>query len=132
MTTAESLGYLKGLMDGLDLDENKKETKVYRAIIDVLENLSQDIDEVNEDLSLVEEQIDSIDEDLASVEDYLADDDCGCDCGCDDECIYELECPSCGESIDVDEDTIMEGGINCPSCGEYLEFEIDENEEEDE
>lgn len=134
MTTAESIGYLKGLMDGLDLDENKKETKVYKAIIDVLENLSQDIDDVNEDMDLLEEQIDGIDEDLASVEEYLADDDLDCDCcdcDCEDDCVYELECPSCGEAIEVDEETVLEGGIECPSCGEYLEFEVEAEDEEE-
>jgi len=132
MTTAESIGYLKGLMDGLDLDNNKKETKIYKAIIDVLENLSQDIDDVNEDIDLLEEQIDGIDEDLASVEDYLAEEDCDCcDCGCEDDCVYELECPSCGEAIEVDEETVLEGGIECPSCGEYLEFEVDSEDGEE-
>ena len=28
MDTTESLGYLKGLLDGMDLDESKKETKI--------------------------------------------------------------------------------------------------------
>lgn len=29
MDTTESLGYLKGLIEGLDLGDNKKETKVF-------------------------------------------------------------------------------------------------------
>ena len=43
MDTTESLGYLKGLLDGMDLDESKKETKIYRAMIGVLENLAEDV-----------------------------------------------------------------------------------------
>ncbi len=129
MNTIESLGYLKGLMDGLELDGSKKETKIFKAIIDVLDNLSQDIDDVCEDVSMLEEQIDIIDEDLASVEDYLEEDyDCDCcDCDCDDEesCVYELECPACHETIEVDEDTVLEGGVECPVCGEYLELEVE-------
>ena len=35
MDTTESLGYLKGLIEGLDLGDNKKETKVFSAIVDV-------------------------------------------------------------------------------------------------
>lgn len=135
MTTVESLGYLKGLLDGLDLDGNKKETKIYKAIIDVLENLTADIDDVNEDIEVLEEQIDEIDEDLADVEEYIMDDDDYCDCDCcddDDDCLYQLECPACGELIDVDEDTIDEGGLECPSCGEYLEFEVEDEEEDTE
>ncbi len=137
MTTVESLGYLKGLLDGLDLDSNKKETKVYKAIIDVLENLTEDIEDVHEDIDVLEEQIDEIDEDLADVEDYIMDEDDFCDCDCDccddeDDGVYELQCPACGADIEVDEDTIIEGGIECPSCGEFLEFEVEEDEEETE
>lgn len=124
METSESLGYLKGLIDGLDLDANKKETKVIKAIVDVLENLATDVDDMTEGLELVGEQIDAVDEDLADLEEYVYDDDdCDCDC-CDDECEeYEVECPNCGETITVDEDTVMQGKFECPNCGEVLEFE---------
>lgn len=126
METLESLGYLKGLIDGLDLDANKKETKVIKAIVDVLENLATDVDDMTEGLELVGEQIDAVDEDLADLEEYVYDDDdCDCDC-CDDECEeYEVECPNCGETITVDEDTVMQGKFECPNCGEVLEFEVE-------
>lgn len=126
METSESLGYLKGLIDGLDLDANKKETKVIKAIVDVLENLATDVDDMTEGLELVGEQIDAVDEDLADLEEYVYDDDdCDCDC-CDDECDeYEVECPNCGETITVDEDTVMQGKFECPNCGEVLEFEVE-------
>ena len=83
METSESLGYLKGLIDGLDLDSNKKETKVFKAIIDVLENLTEDMEDMTEGLELVGEQIDAVDEDLADLEEFVYDDD-DCDC-CDHE-----------------------------------------------
>lgn len=126
MEISESLGYLKGLIDGLDLDANKKETKVIKAIVDVLENLATDVDDMTEGLELVGEQIDAVDEDLADLEEYVYDDDdCDCDC-CDDECEeYEVECPNCGETITVDEDTVMQGKFECPNCGEVLEFEVE-------
>ena len=116
METSESLGYLKGLIDGLDLDANKKETKVIKAVVD----------DMTEGLELVGEQIDAVDEDLADLEEYVYDDDdCDCDC-CDDECEeYEVECPNCGETITVDEDTVMQGKFECPNCGEVLEFEVE-------
>lgn len=131
MNTVESLGYLKGLLDGLDLDDNKKETKVFKAIVDVIDNIIADIDDVNEDIDLLAEQLDDIDDDLAEVEDFLAEDECDCCDFCDEEDAYGLTCPSCGEEITVDEETIMEGGIECPACGEYLEFEIDDESDED-
>lgn len=132
MNTTESLGYLKGLLDGLDFDDNKKETKMFKAIVDVLENIIQDIDDVNEDIDLIAEQVDGIDDDLAEVEDYLSEcDDCDCCDDCDDEDEYAITCPACGEEFTVDEDTVMEGGIECPACGEFLEFELEDEDSED-
>ena len=81
---------------------------------------------MTEGLELVGEQIDAVDEDLADLEEFVYDDDdCDCDC-CDDECEeYEVECPNCGETITVDEDTVMQGKFECPNCGEVLEFEVE-------
>ncbi len=130
MNTVESLGYLKGLLDGLDVD--KKDAKVYKAIVDVLENLTKDVDDVYEELDSLEEQVDMMDEDLSEL---LGEDDF---CSCDDEEEYETECPECGTPITVDYETLEEGGINCPNCGEYLEFDFDceccdgEHDEEEE
>ena len=138
MQTTESLGYLKGLLDGLDLDENKKETKVFKAIVDVLTNLTEDVDDMTEGMELLAEQIDGVDDDLADLEEYVYDDDdddcCGCDCCGDDDDEYEVTCPNCGEDIVVDYDTVMEGNFECPNCGETLqfEFECDDDEAQDE
>ncbi|MCI5515745.1 MAG: hypothetical protein SO393_04075 [Eubacterium sp.] len=137
METTESLGYLKGLLDGLDLDENKKETKVFKAIVDVLTNLTEDVDDMTEGMELLAEQIDGVDDDLADLEEYVYDDDdddcCGCDCCGDDDDEYEVTCPNCGEDIVVDYDTVMEGNFECPNCGETLqfEFECDDDEAQD-
>lgn len=132
METTESLGYLKGLLDGLDLDDNKKETKVFRAIVDVLSNLAEDVDDMTDGMELLAKQIDAVDEDLAEVEDYLSEEDYDCDCDdccdCDDDDDdqeFEVECPCCGEEITVDEDTVLNGSIPCPNCGEMLEFEVE-------
>lgn len=132
MNTIESLGYLKGLIDGLDLDENSKETKVFKAILDVLENLSEEFDEVYDELEFQGETIDAIDEDLAELEEDFYDDDD--DDYWDDEDFedFEVECPNCGEIISVDEDTVLSGdSIECPNCGEELEFEVEYEEDED-
>lgn len=136
METTESLGYLKGLLDGMDLDESKKETKIYRAIIDVLESLTGDVDDITEGMELMAKQLDAVDEDLAEVEEFVFDEDeCDCcDCDCDDDDEYEefeIECPACHEVFTVDEDTVLEGSMQCPACGETLEFEV-ECEEDDE
>lgn len=140
METTESLGYLKGLLDGMELDDKKNETKVFKAIIDVLENLTQDVDDITEGMELMAEQIDAVDEDLADVEEYLDDefdDDCDCCdcCDCDEDFEeyeeYEIECPACHEEFTVDEETVLDGSMQCPICGETLEFEIEEYEDDE-
>lgn len=131
MNTVESLGYLKGLIEGLDLEDNKKETKIFKAIVDVIDNIVLDIDDVNEELEDVAEQVEAIDEDLSDIEDFLAGESYADDL--DDDMnefeVYGLTCPSCGADIDVDEETVMEGKMECPVCGEMLEFEIDDEQE---
>lgn len=134
MTVTEKVAYLKGLVEGLDFDADKKETKVINAVLDVLEDLALAVSDLDDEMVVVTEQLDAVDEDLADLEEifYEEYDDCDCDCddcdcGCDcDEDMYEVECPNCGELIYFDEEIIGEGKADCPACGEVLEFEVDE------
>ena len=61
MTLTEKVAYLKGLAEGLNLDENAKETKLFNAMFEILEEMALTVNE--------------IDEDLADVEDILFEDD---------------------------------------------------------
>ena len=127
MTVYEQISYLKGLAEGLGLDENNKQDKLIKAIIDVLDEIAISVDELEDVSAELCEQIDAVDEDLANLEEDFYDDDC-CDCDCcdDEEEIYEVVCPSCNEEICIEESVLDEGGITCPSCGESLEFEFDD------
>ena len=40
MNTPEKVAYLKGLMDGMKLDESKDEVKVLKEVVSVLEELA--------------------------------------------------------------------------------------------
>ena len=131
MDTTESLGYLKGLIEGLDLGDNKKETKVFSAIVDVLSNLVEDIDDMTDGVEMLADQVDAVDEDLADLEEYVYDDyDCD-DCCDDDEEEFEVECPLCNTPFTVDAETALNGTVPCPNCGEMLEFEVEEADDED-
>ncbi len=125
MTITEKVAHLKGLVEGMDFDDDKKETKVLNEILDILEDISLTVSDLDDEMGLVTEQLDAVDEDLAELEEVFYDecDDC-CDCDCDDE-MYEVECPTCGETVYFDEDIIMEGSAQCPNCGAELEFDID-------
>ena len=135
MDTTESLGYLKGLIEGLDLGDNKKETKVFSAIVDVLSNLVEDIDDMTDGVEMLADQVDAVDEDLADLEEYVYDDyddECDRDDCCDgDEEAFEVECPLCNTPFTVDAETALNGTVPCPNCGEMLEFEVEEADDED-
>ncbi len=137
MDTVESLGYLKGLLDGLELDDNKKETKLFKAIIDVVENLSKDIDDVYEELDSIWEETDNISEDLSDVEEAFFGDECD-DCPFndddeeDEEDGYELTCPLCGAAVYIDADADLEEGVQCPSCGEMLQIDVEPEDDDEE
>ena len=60
MTSQEKVAYLKGLMDGLELDENAKETRLFKAIIDTLADLASDLADAEDDIIDMGEQIDDI------------------------------------------------------------------------
>ena len=126
----KKVAYLKGLAEGLALDENKPETKIINAMLDVLDELAMSVTDLEDAMDIFSEQLDAVDEDLDELENFVYEelDDCCCDdCDCDDdeEEYYEVECPSCGEVICVDRDILEEGSINCPQCNELLEFEVE-------
>ena len=155
MTTSEKVAYLKGLAEGLKIDEEKPEGKLISVIIDILEDMALDIEDVSENALDLSEEIDELSEDLALLEDLIYDDeddddededDCCCGhhghahshrggcCGGDDfdePLFFEVKCPSCENEITVDEDVLNLGKIQCPNCGEMLEFDFDEDEDDE-
>ncbi len=146
MTTSEKVAYLKGLMEGMELDKDSKEGKLFYAIADILEDIALDIEDIEENAYDLAEEIDALSDDLADVEDYLFDEDdddedCECCCCCDDDdededdeepLFFEVTCPGCDNTITIDEDVLNLGAIQCPNCGEMMEFEFDEDDEEEE
>ena len=150
MTLTEKVAYLKGLAEGLNLDKDAKETKLFEAMFDILEEMALTVNEIDEDLATVEEYVDCIDEDLDELEEFIYEDDDFCDCGCDcddddcdcDDCgcgceydddeedveFYEVECPHCSEKVYFDED-MLDDELVCPNCNETIELEFDEIEE---
>lgn len=136
MTVTEKAAYLKGLAEGLELDEKKPETKLIKAMIDVIDEMALSIADFEDSLDMMGEQLDAVDEDLSDLEDYIFEEDEddyeGCDCGaCPGGDYFEVECPACGEVICLDESVLDEDSIECPACGETLEFDFDDEEEED-
>lgn len=135
MEIGEKVAYLKGLIEGLEIDKSTKEGKVILAIADVLAEVAVTVEDMQDQIDEVVEVVDTIDEDLGDVEkivydlddDDYCDDDCCCDD--DDEDEYEVVCPSCGDTICLNEGMIAEGSMTCPGCGELLEFDFEDDED---
>ena len=134
MNVSEKIAYLKGLVEGLDIKAGSREDKLISAVVDVLDSISEELDGLNENAADMAEELDAVSDDLSVVEKEVFGDDC-----CDDECeddeyplFFEVTCPSCDNTITIDEDVLDLGKIQCPNCGEMLEFDLDSIEDEDE
>lgn len=153
MTISEKAAYLKGYMEGLELDTEKPEGKMIERIVDLLGDMAKRLTDVEETTIAISDELDEIEEDLDAIEDYILDededdydddddyedwdddeddyDDEGFDFGDEDSIIYEVKC-ACGEVINFDEEILEEGSMTCPNCGELLEFSVEDDEDEDE
>jgi hypothetical protein len=130
MTISEKISYIKGLAEGLALDDATKEGRVLLAVIDLLEDMVDEIDAIDEACAEIGEQLDAVDEDLSYLEeDFYEDDDEDYEDEDDEEYfdddVYEVECPNCHDIIYLDESMLEEEEMACPSCGTRLEFEFE-------
>ena len=139
MTVTERVAYIRGLMEGLGIDDTTKEGKVLKAMIEVIDDLALNVADVEDEIGEIYEHVDAIDEDLGLLEDDFYDDGDDDDDDDDDECsccdddedyddgdLYEVVCPSCGDAICINESIVEDGSIDCPNCGEKLEFDMDD------
>ena len=151
MTISEKSAYLKGLMDGLKLSTETDEGKMIAAIVDLLGDLTRKVTDIEDTTIAISDELDEIEEDLDAIEDFIMDEEEddyedeedfdwddedeefeeGFDFGDEDTTIYEVQCV-CGEVINFDEETLEKGSIICPDCGETLEFSLDDEDEDEE
>ena len=135
MDLPKKAAYLKGLMEGLDIDTTKPEGKLLAAIVDLLNDTADTVEDLADVIDAISDELDVIEEDLEAVEECILDeddyDDDDCDCDCEDETIYEVKC-ICGNVIAFDEETLEAGSIVCDECGETLEFSFEDEDETEE
>lgn len=155
MTVVEKAAYLKGLAEGLGVESDSKEGKLWSVLTELvcdmaheledLHELSMDhadaIDELSEEIMFLEEVLDEDDEDWDDEDedeseiinfDDIVDEDEAQDYDPEfDGVIYDVTCPVCGEEISFDEDILSEGFIECPNCGERLEFDLGAEDSDD-
>ena len=141
MSIRNRVTYLKGLAEGLNLGSDTKEEKLLRVVIEVLEEISVELQALAEEVESLDEDVNILVEDMQDLEDMYFDDDeeasesSACCAlpplanaksgGSNDKKpqFYEVECPSCQSEITIDEDVLRGGSIECPNCGELLELE---------
>lgn len=122
---SNKVSYVKGLIDGLKIDEASNEGKIFKAILEILDEVNECVDDLYDYQDEMSDRIDLIDDDLATVEDVLLEEDDECDGECCGE-FYEMECPKCGETICIDEDALInDESIVCPNCDEEIELDFD-------
>ena len=80
MNLTEKAAYIKGLIEGIKLDDSKEETKVLKSIVDLLEDMALSIKDLENVCEEHSEVIDEIDENLAAR--------------------GEIVCPNCGEKLE--------------------------------
>ena len=117
---SEKVSYIKGLAEGLGINDSTNEGKIIKAIIDVLDDIATAVDDIEEVQEQLSDELFNMDQDLSNLEKTVLIDE-------QDVVI----CPGCGEAITY---SIEDGNVvYCPNCNEEIdiddEFEDDENEE---
>ena len=145
----EKAAYLKGLIDGLGIDENTKEGKVIKAMSELLSEMAETVDSIDEDVTHAYDQINDLSEELEDLEadlyeDEDAEDDSDDSDDSDDETeadddddnadvagepYYEVACPACGKTVYVSEDDLDAGEAICPSCKVAFEVALEDPED---
>ena len=119
MTVTEKTAYLKGLLEGMNIDQTTNEGKLLAAIVDTLDeialsvaDLEGEVGAINDELDSVEDSLDSFDEELSDIEEAL--DAIDEDLDAVDEDLDEIR-----DELDMDEE-------------DWDEWDEDEDEEDDE
>ena len=151
MTISEKSAYLKGLMEGLKLSTESDEGKMIAAMVDLLGDMARKITDIEDTTIAISDELDEIEEDLDAIEDYILDEEDdydedddndwsddedededseeGFDFGDEETTVYEVQC-ACGNIIDFDEEVLESGSIVCDKCGETLEFSFEDEDEQ--
>ena len=130
MGISEKVAYLKGLMEGMNLNADSNEGKLFLAIADVLDEIALEVEDLTDEVMELGDGLDVISDDLGDVEDIVYDEDED-----DEEECYATPCPECEEEIFFDDSVLEDGKVECPNCGATLEFDpadlVEDEEEKD-
>lgn len=135
MNLTDKMAYLRGMVDGMELDlTSTKEGKVLGQLLDVMQEMTSYVVDLQTQVDELTEVCDLLDQDLGELEEIVYDEDDEDEDEFDpyddeeepeedDEILYEAVCPSCNNVIALSESVLEEGEMPCPCCGEMLEFD---------
>lgn len=122
---SKKVGYLKGLMEGMDFSGDPSREKLFAAMADLLTEISDRVLSMEELMDDLNDYVESIDDDLAELEGraepaphYSEDDD-------EDEYLSDLEESEdqlhlLGAQEEIPEDAETLAGALCPECGKMF------------
>ncbi len=122
------ISYLKGYMEGLDIDKDSKEGKMFTEIINVMGYMSEKIESLEKHEEEIEDYIETIDGELTMVKDEIYGYEDGEFLNYDyedeeDDHYIEISCANCNEIIFVEREILNSmDEIRCPSCHGFITF----------
>ena len=152
MTVSEKAAYLRGIMEGMNLNKGTNEGKLFSAIADLLEDLALSVSDLEEETSAIRDYVDEMDEDLSTLEEVVYEDggydpyddedddeydDEEDDEDDEDEDEDDEDEDEDGEEDDEDEeDDDFDGdgededivALECPACGELVYCDVNDLE----
>lgn len=137
----EEVAYLRGLAEGLDIDDKSKEGKMIGKIVEILgcfadkvEELEYSVGDLEDQVEELEYEVEELQQEVEDLEEWLYDED---DDDYDDEdyddeydededydddedglSFIEMECPNCSEVVEIDEELLFDDSVDviCPNC----------------
>ena len=125
--TSKKVGYLKGLLEGVNPDESTLNGKLLTGIVELLSDLSERVDVIDELIDDLNDYVESIDDDLSALEDADGvdsgysldsdDEDFDDDLDGDDLDDAEDQLHILNNDVHDGEDEDSLAGSLCPECG---------------
>jgi hypothetical protein len=128
MIPNDKLAYVNSLIKSMEFNPQTNEGKLFVAIADALNEMSEILEGYDEAFDGIAEVIADVEESVYELEDEVFGD---CRPELDDydsldDDIYDITCASCDKTITVDYDALDSGSVKCPSCGETIEFTLED------
>ena len=142
MTIVEKAAYLKGLCEGLGVDPDSRDGKLWGALNELLSDMAHEIEDLQSGSLDFADTLDEFGDELSYLEELTCDLDrpedmddgfCSGDCdSCGLDCFSDEEEEDEGEDEEDEEEDDEEPGydgvlydVKCPVCGEEITFDED-------